>query len=155
MTDAAPRRPAWSMADVIRESGVEFLRSARRPHRFAATGIGRPGPVPHRGAGRSRPSLPRLRPRPHRLQLVPQPPLPDVPGLSPRRWLEREAKFLLPVEYFHVVFTLPAPISALAYYNTAVLYDLLFAVAAETLRTIAADPKHLGAQVGVTLVLHT
>jgi hypothetical protein len=54
-----------------------------------------------------------------------------------------------------LVFTLPAPISAIAYYNKAVIYDLLFAVAAETLRTIAADPKHLGAQVGVTLVLHT
>ena len=54
-----------------------------------------------------------------------------------------------------MVFTLPAPISAIAYYNKAVIYDLLFAVAAETLRTIAADPKHLGAQVGVTLVLHT
>src|SRR6185312_6137167 len=52
-------------------------------------------------------------------------------------------------------FTLPAPISAIAYYNKTVVYDLLFAVAAETLRTIAADPKHLGAQVGVTLVLHT
>ena len=53
------------------------------------------------------------------------------------------------------MFTLPAPISAIAYYNKAVIYDLLFAVAAETLRTIAADPTHLGAQVGVTLVLHT
>jgi hypothetical protein len=54
-----------------------------------------------------------------------------------------------------VVFTLPAPIAAIAYSNKAVIYDLLFAVAAETLRTIAADPQHLGAQVGVTLVLHT
>ena len=62
---------------------------------------------------------------------------------------------LLPVEYYHVVFTLPAPISAIAYYNKAVIYGLLFDVAAETLRTIAADPKHLGAQIGATLVLHT
>ena len=54
-----------------------------------------------------------------------------------------------------MVFTLPAPISAIAYYNKAVIYDLLFELAAETLRTIAADPKHLGAQIGVTLVLHT
>ena len=54
-----------------------------------------------------------------------------------------------------MVFTLPAPISAIAYYNKAVIYDLLFDVAAETLRTIAADPRHLGAQIGVTLVLHT
>jgi hypothetical protein len=54
-----------------------------------------------------------------------------------------------------VVFTLPAPISEIAYYNKAVMYGLLFDMAAETLRTIAADPKHLGAQVGATLVLHT
>jgi hypothetical protein len=53
------------------------------------------------------------------------------------------------------VFTLPAPISAIAYYNKDIIYGLLFAVAAETPRTIAADPKHLGARVGVTLVLHT
>lgn len=57
--------------------------------------------------------------------------------------------------YYHVVFTLPAPISAIAYTNKAVIYRLLFEVAAETLGTIAADPKHLGAQIGVTLVLHT
>jgi hypothetical protein len=59
------------------------------------------------------------------------------------------------VDYYHVVFTLPAPISDIAYYNKAVVYGLLFEIAAETLTTIAADPKHLGADVGVTLVLHT
>jgi hypothetical protein len=59
------------------------------------------------------------------------------------------------VDYYHVVFTLPVPISDIAYYNKAVIYGLLFEVAAEVLGTIAADPKHLGAQVGVTLVLHT
>ena len=62
---------------------------------------------------------------------------------------------LLPVPYYHVVFTLPAPIAGIAYYNKAVIYGLLFELAAETLRTIAADPKHLGAQIGATLVLHT
>ena len=72
-----------------------------------------------------------------------------------RRWLEARQADLLPVDYYHVVFTLPAPISAIAYTNKAVIYALLFEVAAETLRTIAADPKHLGAQIGVTLVLHT
>ena len=61
----------------------------------------------------------------------------------------------MPVEYYHVVFTLPAPISDLAYPNKAVLYGLLFDVAAEVLQTIAADPKHLGARIGATLVLHT
>ena len=80
---------------------------------------------------------------------------PKCQARAARRWLEARQADLLPVEYYHLVFTLPAPISAIAYYNKAVIYDLLFAVAAETLRTIAADPKHLGAQVGVTLVLHT
>ena len=72
-----------------------------------------------------------------------------------KRWLEARQIDLLPVDYYHVVFTLPAPISAIAYYNKAVIYGLLFEVAAEVLRTIAADPKHLGAQIGATLVLHT
>jgi hypothetical protein len=80
---------------------------------------------------------------------------PKCQARAARRWLDARQADLLPVDYYHVVFTLPAPISAIAYYNKAVIYDLLFAVAAETLRTIAADPKHLGAQVGVTLVLHT
>ena len=72
-----------------------------------------------------------------------------------RRWLEARQVDLLPVDYYHVVFTLPAPISAIAYTNKAVIYGLLFQVAAETLRTIAADPRHLGARIGLTLVLHT
>ena len=80
---------------------------------------------------------------------------PKCQARAARRWLEARQADLLPVDYYHLVFTLPAPISAIAYYNKAVIYDLLFAVAAETLRTIAADRKHLGAQVGVTLVLHT
>src|SRR5260370_32588321 len=80
---------------------------------------------------------------------------PKCQANAARRWLEARQADLLPLDYYHVVFTLPAPISAIAYYNKAVLYDLLFEVAAETLRTIAADPKHLGAQIGVTLLLHT
>ena len=72
-----------------------------------------------------------------------------------QRWLEARQADLLPVEYYHVVFTLPEPISAIAYTNKAMIYRLLFDVAAETLTTIAADPKHLGAQIGATLVLHT
>ena len=67
---------------------------------------------------------------------------------------EREAE-LLPVPYFHIVFTLPAAIGDIAYQNKAVVYDLLFKASAETLLTIAADPKHLGAKIGVTSVLHT
>ncbi len=79
---------------------------------------------------------------------------PKCQATAARRWLDARQADLLPVDYYHVVFTLPAPISAIAYTNKAVIYGLLFEVAAETLRTIAADPKHLGAQIGVTLVLH-
>src|ERR1700746_177916 len=80
---------------------------------------------------------------------------PKCQGAAARAWLaEREAE-LLPVPYFHVVFTLPAAIGDIAYQKQAGLYDLLFKASAETLITIAADPKHLGARVGVTSVLHT
>jgi putative transposase len=67
---------------------------------------------------------------------------------------EREAE-LLPVPYFHVVFTLPAAIGSIAYHNKAVIYDALFRASAETMLTIAADPKHLGAHIAITSVLHT
>ena len=80
---------------------------------------------------------------------------PKCQATAAHRWLEARQAELLPVPYYHVVFTLPGPISAIAYTNKAVLYRLLFAVAAQTLTTIAADPKHLGAQIGATLVLHT
>lgn len=80
---------------------------------------------------------------------------PKCQASAARRWLEARQSELLPVEYYHVVFTLPAPISEFAYTNKTVIYGLLFDVAADTLRTIAADGKHLGAQIGATLVLHT
>ena len=72
-----------------------------------------------------------------------------------REWLEARAADLLPVEYFHVVFTLPASVAAIAFQNKAIVYALLFEAAAETLKTIAADPKHLGAEIGATMVLHS
>jgi hypothetical protein len=80
---------------------------------------------------------------------------PKCQGTAARRWLEARQQDLLPVEYYHLVFTLPAPISEIAYHNKAVVYHILFRAAAETLRIIAGDPKHLGAQIGATLVLHT
>ena len=80
---------------------------------------------------------------------------PKCQGSAALRWLENRQADLLPVPYFHVVFTLPAPIAAISYYNKEVVYGLLFDIAAQTLRTIAADPKHLGARIGATLVLHT
>jgi predicted RNA-binding Zn-ribbon protein involved in translation (DUF1610 family) len=79
---------------------------------------------------------------------------PKCQASAAQRWLEKRQDDLLPVDYYHVVFTLPARISDIAYYNKAVIYGL-FDVAAETLMTIAGDPRHLGASIGVTLVLHT
>ena len=80
---------------------------------------------------------------------------PKCQGAAARDWLAAREADLLPVGYFHLVFTLPAEIGAIAYQNKAVLYDLLFRTAAETLLTIAVDPKHLGARIGATAVLHS
>ena len=80
---------------------------------------------------------------------------PKCQGAAAKDWLAAREADLLPVPYFHVVFTLPAAIADIAYQNKAVIYDLLFKASAETLTTIAADPKHLGARVGITSVLHT
>jgi len=80
---------------------------------------------------------------------------PKCQASAAQRWLEARSADLLPVEYYHVVFTLPAPIAEIAYANKAIVYGLLFDIAAETLLTIGGDRKHLGARLGVTLVLHT
>jgi len=80
---------------------------------------------------------------------------PKCQAAAARQWLEDREAELLPVPYYHVVFTLPAAIGAVAFQNKAVVYDLLFRIAAETLTTIAADPKHLGVRIGLTAVLHT
>jgi len=80
---------------------------------------------------------------------------PKCQASAARRWLEARQADLLPVDYYHLVFTLPAPISDIAYHNKSVVYGILFKAAAETLCTIAGDPRHLGARVGATLVLHT
>ena len=80
---------------------------------------------------------------------------PKCQGAAARDWLAAREADLLPVGYFHLVFTLPAEIGAIAYQNKAVVYDLLFRTAAETLLTIAADPRHLGARIGFTAVLHS
>ena len=80
---------------------------------------------------------------------------PRCQAAAAKEWLADRRTELLPVPYFHVVFTLPRPIADIAYQNKALVYDLLLKTAAETLITIAADPKHLGARVGLTAVLHT
>ena len=80
---------------------------------------------------------------------------PKCQSLARAQWLQDRQAELLPVEYFHVVFTLPEEIAAIAYQNKEVVYDILFRATAETLLTIASDPKHLGAQIGFLAVLHT
>ena len=80
---------------------------------------------------------------------------PKCQGAAAKDWLAARQAELLPVEYYHVVFTLPAPIADIAYHNKAVIYGILFKAAAETLITIARDPKHLGARIGLIGVLHT
>ena len=80
---------------------------------------------------------------------------PKCQGAAARTWLAAREADLLPVGYFHVVFTLPAEVADIAFQNKAVVYDLLFRAAADTMLTIAADPKHLGARIGITAVLHT
>jgi len=80
---------------------------------------------------------------------------PKCQSLARAQWLEDRQAELLDTQYFHVVFTVPEEIAALAYQNKATVYDILFRATAETLRTIAADPKHLGAEIGFLAVLHT
>jgi predicted Zn-ribbon and HTH transcriptional regulator len=80
---------------------------------------------------------------------------PKCQSAAAKQWLAAREAELLPVPYYHVVFTLPAAIADIAYQNKAILYDLLFKVSAETMLTIAADPKHLGGRIGITSVLHT
>jgi predicted RNA-binding Zn-ribbon protein involved in translation (DUF1610 family) len=80
---------------------------------------------------------------------------PKCQASAAHRWLDARQADLLPVDYYHLVFTLPEPISDLALQNKDVIYNLLFQAAAQTLQIIAKDPKHLGAKIGVTLVLHT
>jgi Transposase zinc-binding domain len=80
---------------------------------------------------------------------------PTCQGSAARAWLEARQADLLPVEYFHVVFTVPQQIAAIAYQNKEVVYSILFEATAETLKKIAGDPEHLGAEIGFTAVLHT
>jgi hypothetical protein len=80
---------------------------------------------------------------------------PKCQGLARAQWLEDRQAELLDVPYYHVVFTVPDEVAVIAFQNQTVLYDILFRAASETLRTIAADPKHLGAEIGFLAVLHT
>jgi hypothetical protein len=156
MTLLASPRPLLEVADILRAHGDDFV--ARYGHvlsgvqrravrdlavcRTAALG----GHVAHcRACGHDRIAYNSCRNR-H---------CPRCQALTRARWLAREAEHVLPVEYHHVVFTLPAELSELALANPRVLYDLLFQAAAAALRLVAANPKRLGAVVGALLVLHT
>lgn len=80
---------------------------------------------------------------------------PKCQGSSAKRWYKARAEQLLPVDYYHVVFTLPSEVAQLAFYNKALMYQLLFKAASQTLMTIARDKRHLGVEIGTTMVLHT
>ena len=155
-TPSAPTRPRWEVADAIRQHGEAFwnrqgrwLTSAQKKTlrdlarcRTAALG----GHVAYcLDCGSERIAYNSCRNRN----------CPKCQALARARWLVKEAANLLPVEYFHVVFTLPAEIGDWARANPVRLYDLLFHAAARTLRDVAANPKRLGARIGVLMVLHT
>ena len=156
MTATILDRPALEVADVIRQHGDAFLRryrhilsaSQRRALRQLAdcrtAALGGHSEF-CLDCGHERISYNSCRNR-H---------CPKCQALARARWLEQQAEHLLPVEYYHVVFTLPAELSDLALANPVAVYDLLMSSAAATLREVAANPKHLGAAVGVLMVLHT
>lgn len=152
----AEQRPALEVADVIRQHGEAFLARSgsslshaqkKALHDLALCRTAALGGHVERclDCGHDRIAYNSCRNR-H---------CPKCQAQSRARWLERETKHLLPVEYHHVVFTLPAEFSELALANPAVVYGVLFQAASATLRDVAANPKHLGAQVGVLMVLHT
>ena len=80
---------------------------------------------------------------------------PKCQGLARAEWLEARQADLLPVPYFHVVFTVPAPVADIAFHNKEAVYTILFRASAEALRNVAADPRYLGAEIGAIAVLHT
>ena len=156
MTATATGRPALEVADVIRQYGDAFLdryggmlsvaqRKALRDLTLCRTSI-LGGHVEHcLDCGHERIAYNSCRNR-H---------CPKCQALARAHWLDQQARHLLPVEYHHVVFTLPAELADLALANRVVVYDLLMRSAASTLREVAANPKRLGAVVGVLMVLHT
>ena len=161
MTDAASERPPHEVADVIRGHGEAFLQKYGvhlRPEQKAtlrALALCRTAALGGHvmrclDCGHERIAYNSCRNR-H---------CPKCQALSRAKWLEREAKLLLPVEYHHVVFTLPQEVAELVTSaptsdNARVVYNLLFEAASATLREVSANPKRLGAQIGVLAVLHT
>ncbi|GDY23953.1 putative transposase y4qJ [Verrucomicrobiota bacterium] len=153
-SDATTQRPAWEVADVIRLHGEAFLAThglnaeqRRTLYDLADCRTQALGGHVQRclDCGHDRIAYNSCRNR-H---------CPKCQALARARWLEREAKLLLPVEYHHVVFTLPAEVAELALANPALMYNALFQAASATLRDVAANPKRLGAQLGILMALHT
>jgi len=145
-------RPALELADIVRHSGFAYRHRLPRHQRRALNAIALcrtaalGSHVDQCGqCGEIRVSYNSCRNR-H---------CPKCQSLARARWLEARRSELLPAEYFHVVFTLPEPIARLAFYNQQILYSILFRITAETLLTIARDPRHLGAEIGFFAVLHT
>ncbi len=156
MIPAVFQRPAWEVADVIQRYGEAFLHKhgghLSGVQKQALRDLGRCRTAELGGhvdecldCGYLRIAYNSCRNR-H---------CPKCQALARARWLDKQAEHLLPIEYFHVVFTLPREVADLALANPAVLYDLLFQAASATLRDVAANGKRLGAQVGALLVLHT
>jgi hypothetical protein len=151
-----PGRPAWEVADVIRAHGEAFLAKCggglTAEQRRALVDLADCRTAALGGhaqrcldCGHERIAYNSCRNR-H---------CPKCQALARARWLEREAQLLLPVAYHHVVFTLPHEVADLALANPALMYHALFQAASATLRDVAANPKRLGAQVGILMVLHT
>jgi Putative transposase/Transposase zinc-binding domain len=156
MTAAASPRPAWEVADILREHGDAFrakygamlrLEQKQTLRQLAVCRTAALGGHVQRclDCGYERIAYNSCRNR-H---------CPKCQALARAHWLERQVQHLLPVEYFHVVFTLPAALAPVLQANGRLLYDVLLQTAAQTLRDVAANPKRLGARVGMLLVLHT
>jgi hypothetical protein len=150
----ARTRPAIELADVVRTHGKAFMQSrALRPEQRAALrDIERCRTAVLGGhldvctaCGHERPSYNSCRNR-H---------CPKCQSLAQARWIDKRLERLLPVHYFHVVFTLPSELRAVTARSREAVFDMLFASASQTLLTLARDPKRLGGQIGVTMVLHT
>ncbi len=151
---SGPAPPALELADIVRAHGDAFARSrVLRPEERGALRAIAKCRTPLLGGhldvctacGDARPSYNSCRNR-H---------CPKCQALAQARWIARRLERVLPVHYFHVVFTLPAELRAVAERSREAVFDLLFASAAATLLTLARDPKRLGADLGVTMVLHT
>jgi hypothetical protein len=151
---SAPERPRLELGDIVRVHGAAFRQShaltAEQDRALRAIALCRTAELGGHldvctRCGYERPSYNSCRNR-H---------CPKCQGLSQARWLERRKARILPVHYFHVVFTLPAELRPLARRNPALVYDLLFNSAGATLLELGRDPARIGAQLGVTAVLHT